>query len=207
MTRRSAAFAVVMSGPSGVGKTTLEERLVAADPLLVASVSTTTRPPREGEQTGKDYFFVERDVFEQMKDRELVEWAEVHDQCYGTPRRFVDNQLAAGLDVLLNIDIQGGIRVKKVFPDAVMVFILPPSFESLKERILNRGADVALDIDTRLENAIKEITASDNYDYVVVNDDLDDAVAQIRAIIEAERCRKDRHGQGFIESFSPPESA
>jgi guanylate kinase len=204
MTRKSEAFAVVMSGPSGVGKTTLEERLIAADPLLLASISTTTRPPREGETTGRDYFFVERGVFEQMKDRELVEWAEVHGEYYGTPRRFVENQLAAGLDVILNIDVQGGIRVKKVFPDAVMIFIFPPSFETLKERIRKRGADETLDLDTRLQNAVKEINASSSSEYIVVNDELDAAVRQIQAIIEAERCRRDRHDQGFIDSYSPP---
>jgi guanylate kinase len=205
MTRQGRAFPIVMSGPSGVGKTTLERHLVEADPLLVASISTTTRPPREGEKTGDDYFFVAREVFEQMKERELVEWAEVHGEYYGTPRRFVENEIADGRDVLLNIDVQGGIRAKKVFPDAVMIFILPPSFEALKERILTRGADESLDLDTRLGNAIKEISASDRYDYVVVNNDLDEAVRRVRAIIEAERCRRNRQDTGFIESFSQQE--
>jgi guanylate kinase len=190
-----------MSGPSGVGKTTLERRLIEADPFVVSSISTTTRRPREGEKTGKDYYFVERDVFEHMKDRELVEWAEVHGEFYGTPRRFIDNEISEGRDVLLNIDVQGGIRVKKVFPDAVMIFILPPSFESLEKRIRQRGDDEKIDIETRLKNAVEEITVSDQYDYHIVNDDLDVAVAQIRAVVEAERCRRDRLDPSFIDSL------
>lgn len=201
MKRLSLAFPVVMSGPSGVGKTTLEKRLVAADPQLVSSISATTRPSREGEKTGKDYFFVDREVFDQMKDRELVEWAEVHGELYGTPRRFVENEIAEGRDVLLNIDVQGGIRVKKVFPDAVMIFILPPSFETLEQRIRKRGADDTLDLEARLKNAVDEMNAAGEYEYFVVNDDLDAAVGQIGAIIEAERCRRNRHGADFIDGF------
>jgi guanylate kinase len=202
MSRNSRAFAVVISGPSGVGKTTLERRLVAADPMLVSSISATTRPPRDNEKTGTDYFFVEREVFEHMKDRELVEWAEVHGQYYGTPRRFVENEVAAGRDVLLNIDVQGGIRVKKVFPDAVMLFIFPPSFDTLRERIAQRGGGGDLDVETRLKNAVEEISASNQYDYHVVNDDLDTAVRQIQAVIEAERCRRDRQDAAFVDSFN-----
>lgn len=201
MNRHSKAFPVVMSGPSGVGKTTLERRLVAADSSLTASISTTTREPRPGEKTGKDYYFVERSVFEHMKDRELVEWAEVHGEYYGTPRRFIENEIAAGRDVLLNIDVQGGIRVKKVFPEAVMIFILPPSFHALEERLRQRGGGGDIDIATRLENAFEEITASDQYDYVVVNDDLDRAVRQVQAVVEAERCRRERLGPAFIDQF------
>jgi guanylate kinase len=190
MSRSSNAFAIVLSGPSGVGKTTLEQRLVEADSMLVSSISTTTRPPRDGEKTGHDYFFVERDVFEQLKQRELVEWAEVHGEYYGTPRRFVENEISSGRDVLMNIDVQGGIRIKKVFPDAAMIFIFPPSFET---------------IDTRLKNAVEEIKASDQYSYLIVNDDLDEAVRQIQAVIEAERCRRSRQKSALIDSFNNQE--
>ena len=202
MIQRSPALLIVISGPSGVGKTTLEKRLIKARPDMRVSVSTTTRRPREGEFTGEDYFFVNRDVFEEMKDRELIEWAEVHGEYYGTPRRFVENELTQGCDVLLNIDVQGGISVKKVFPDAVTIFILPPSFEDLKLRIQKRGNDESLDLDLRLANAREELKASDNYDYFVVNGDLDTAAGEILAIITAERCRRERLGDGFIEDFT-----
>jgi len=204
MNRRSAPFAIVISGPSGVGKTTIEEGLVSQDPLLRASVSATTRPPRDQEVSGRDYFFLSREEFERMKDHDLVEWAEVHDELYGTPRQFVEDEFRAGRDVILNIDVQGGSRVKKAFPDAVLVFILPPSFEALRERILKRSAREPADLGRRLENATKEIDAARDYDYLVVNDDLETAVSQVRAIIEAERCRRERHGPGFVERFKQP---
>lgn len=206
MTRESAAFPVVISGPSGVGKTTLGERLVAGDPLLVSSVSMTTRPPRDDEKHGEDYFFVSREKFERIRDREMVEWAEVHGQLYGTPRRFIEAEMAAGREVLLNIDVQGGIRVKKIFPRSVMIFILPPSFESLKQRILKRGTDESLDLEKRLETAVMEITASDNYDYIVINDDLDQAVGLIQSIIAAERCRSSRFNSGFVANLIKPDT-
>jgi guanylate kinase len=207
MKRRSSAFPVVISGPSGVGKTTLEKRVVSSDPLLRASISATTRAPREGEATGKDYFFVKRDVFEEMKSRELVEWAEVHGEFYGTPRRFIEHELEQGHDVILNIDFQGGIGVKKAFPGAVLIFILPPSFEDLRLRILKRGSDEPPDIETRLTNAREEIKASVNYDYLVVNDDLGRAVDEILAIIAAERCRRERHAAGFFEDLDQSNSS
>lgn len=197
--RTSTAFPIVISGPSGVGKTTLVERLVAGDPLLRESISTTTRRARAGEVTGRDYFFVERDVFEKMKARELVEWAEVHGELYGTPRRFVEQELEEGRDVVLNIDVQGGASVRKVFPRAVMVFILPPSFSALEERMRRRGDKSGKSLEQRLENAREEITASKNYDYIVINEDLNQAVSEIAAIITAERCRRDRLIPGAVD--------
>jgi len=190
--RNSVPFPIVISGPSGVGKTTLVDRLVASDDLLVESISTTTRVPREGEVSGVHYFFVERDVFERMKDRELVEWAEVHGMFYGTPRRFIDQELESGHDVVLNIDIQGGNSVKRAFPDAVMIFILPPSMDVLEERLRIRGDVDEAVIRRRVEAARGEITGSNNYSYLVVNDDLDRAETALRSIIEAERCRRER---------------
>lgn len=182
----------MISGPSGVGKTTVIDRLVAADPLLCESISVTTRPPRPGEVSGRDYFFVGRDVFEQMKARELVEWADVHGECYGTPRRFLEQELAGGRDVVLNVDIQGGDSVKRAFPRSVTVFILPPSHETLEQRMRQRGDASERDLEIRLRNAKNEISGSVNYDYVVVNDDLERTVAVIQAIVTAERCRRDR---------------
>ena len=197
--RTSQAFPVVVSGPSGVGKTTLVERVLAADDLLIESVSVTTRAPRVGEATGSDYYFVERDVFEKMKEGELVEWAKVHGELYGTPRPFVEQELASGRDVVLNIDIQGGDSVKKAFPDAVMVFILPPSFETLEKRLRERGSIAEDDLGTRIANAKKEITASKRDSYIVINDDLASAVDAVGAIIRAERCRRERQKPEVVQ--------
>jgi guanylate kinase len=185
-----------------VGKTTLVKGLLAADPLLARSVSTTTRPPRTGEANGRDYFFVDRSEFERMKVRELIEWAEVHGELYGTPRAFVEKQLAAGRDVVLNIDIQGGDQVKRTFPAAVMIFILPPALASLGERLRGRGDVSADELEVRLTNARAEIGASSRYDYLVVNDDLVRAGAELEAIVTAERCRRDRKTAEFMSKLT-----
>ena len=203
--RRSEAFLVVVSGPSGVGKTTIVERVVAQVPRVRESISVTTRAPREGEVDGRDYFFVDEARFETMKvEGELLEWAHVHGAQYGTPSRFMREQLAAGFDLVLNIDIQGGNRVKKLFPATVTIFILPPSFEALEARIRGRGSldDEALRV--RLENAREEIAAAKTYDYLVVNDELDDAVARVQAVILAERCRRERQKYGVVEYLIHP---
>jgi guanylate kinase len=186
------AFPIVVSGPSGVGKTTIVDRVLEADRTLRESISATTRRPRDGEIAGTHYFFVSADEFERMKEDELVEWAEVHGECYGTPRGFVEKELASGREVILNIDVQGAELVKKAFPDAVMVFILPPSFETLEERIRKRGVDANIDVSARLQTAREEINASKNYDYIIVNEKIATAVAQLAAIIMAERCRQGR---------------
>jgi len=192
----------VVSGPSGVGKTTLVKGLLAADPLLARSVSTTTRPPRNGEANGRDYFFVGRAEFERMKANELIEWAEVHGELYGTPRAFVEKQLAASRDVVLNIDIQGGDQVKRTFPAAVMIFILPPALASLGERLRGRGDVSADELEVRLTNARVEIGASSRYDYLVVNDDLVRAGKELEAIVTAERCRRDRKTAEFMSKLT-----
>lgn len=202
MARASSAFLIVLSGPSGVGKTTLVDRLLADDPLVRRSISATTRTHRAGEVDGRDYFFVNRERFEAMKAGDLVEWADVHGALYGTPRRFLEGELAAGRDVILNIDIQGGDQVKRSFPGAVMVFILPPSFRVLEDRLRARG-DVSGDgLKVRLANARKEIEAGARYDYIIVNDSVERAAAELAAIVTAERCRRQRMAPGFIADLS-----
>ena len=192
MKLKRKAFLIVVSGPSGTGKTTLVDRLLERDRSLRESVSMTTRMPRLDEIDGAHYFFVDRKEFERIREEELVEWAEVHGEFYGTPRRFIEDQLAAGHDVVLNIDIQGGFSVKKAFPDAVMVFILPPSLEVLEARLRDRGADEPDVIERRLQTAREEITASEKYDYIIINDKLTAAVAELEAVVTAERRRRHR---------------
>ena len=195
------AFPIVISGPSGAGKTTLVERLLPTDRRLVESVSVTTRPARPGENEGESYFFVSDDEFESLKGEKLVEWAEVHGHSYGTPRQFVEAQLADGQHVVLNIDVQGGASVKKAFPNALLIFILPPSLTVLEERIRGRAADDRGTIEKRLENARDEVRLAADYDYVVINDDLEKTVQNLRSIVEAERCRKRTVSQGFYRSI------
>lgn len=197
MHRSSVPFVVVVSGPSGVGKTTLIDRLLATDSLARRCITVTTRTPRSGEVEGRDYFFVSKSRFEAMKVSELVEWAEVHGESYGVPRAYLDEQRAAGLDIVLNIDIQGGDRVKQVFPDTVMVFILPPSFAALEARLRGRGDVPDEDMSVRLANARTELAAAGRYEYLVVNDDIDRAAAELAAVVVAERARRERKTPGF----------
>lgn len=179
----------VISGPSGVGKGTLTEMIVEQNHLQY-SISATTRPPRVGEVQGKDYFFLERSDFEaMMAGDEFLEWAEVYGNYYGTPRRFVLDNLERGQDVLLEIDIQGAMQVKAKFPEGVFIFIAPPSEAELAQRLEKRGKDSSETIANRLLCYDKEMAQMANYDYVVVNDELESTMAQLIAIITAERCR------------------
>jgi guanylate kinase len=190
------SFALAISAPSGVGKTTIARALVAQSQDLVFSVSVTTRPPRPDEQPGVDYNFVGRDEFESMAERrELLEWAEVHGELYGTPRANQETAEREGKVLVLDIDVQGAAQVLEDRPDTVAIFLLPPSFDALMERVRARGSEGAERLRRRLETARAELSQMGSFQYVVVNDRLDDAVARVRAIIAAERqrlvrCRK-----------------
>jgi len=187
------SFLVVVSGPSGVGKSTIVDRLLAHFPNLVASISATTRPPRGAERDGADYFFVSPEEFARRRDAgELLEWAEVHGNLYGTPAAFVAKKLAEGTNVILEIDVQGGMSVKGRYPDAVLIFLVPPDSDTLKSRLRGRGTDDEGTVRRRLENAKREMEHFERYDYLVVNDDAGRCVDDCLAIIRAESLSRER---------------
>lgn len=188
--KRPRGSIIVVSAPSGSGKTTLIKRLLAAYPELKFSVSFTTRPARHGEKEGRDYFFISRREFERMVQAgEFVEWAEVVGQLYGTARAQIRAAEEAGEDVLLDIDVQGHRQVREKLPEAVSIFILPPSFPELERRLRRRKSDAPEVIERRLANARREIGHWQEYDYLVVNDRLRAATKSLRAILEAARVR------------------
>jgi guanylate kinase len=192
--RRGLMF--VLSSPSGAGKSTLARLLLAEDKNLDISISVTTRPRRPSEVEGRHYHFIDRPAFERMRDHgELLEWAEVHGNLYGTPREPVEKALGRGQDVLFDIDWQGTEQlsaIEAIRPDLVRVFVLPPSFRELKARLERRAEDAPETIRRRLENARVEIAKWGNYDYVIVNEDLDSSFPAVRCILTAERIRRER---------------
>lgn len=180
----------IISAPSGAGKTTLAFRLFQAIPDLRPSISYTTRALRKGEVDGRDYHFVSEDHFVRMRDADaFAEWAHVHDFFYGTPRAPVDEAIAKGRDLLLDIDVQGAKQLKGLYPEAVSLFVLPPSWQVLEQRLRGRGTDSEAVITRRLHRAREEAHAFPMYDYWIVNDDIDRAVSLLHAILTAERAR------------------
>jgi guanylate kinase len=183
-------FALVLAAPSGAGKTTLAHSLVARHADVVFSVSATTRAPRGIERHGHDYYFVDDAEFDRMLDAgELVEWAAVHDRRYGTPRGSVEAAIARGCTVVLDIDFQGARQIRTAFPDAVLVYILPPSVQELGRRLTDRRSEHDVERKRRLITARIELTAVNEFDYVLVNDELDRTLASLESILHAERCR------------------
>lgn len=187
---------MVISAPSGSGKTTLVKRLLAAMGGLRFSVSYTTRPPRRGEKNGRDYFFVSKKEFRRMiAAGEFVEWAEIVGQLYGTARKPLRAAQMAGQDVLLDIDVQGHRQVRRKLPEAVSIFILPPSYPELERRLRRRSSDTPEMIKRRLANARREIGSWPKYDYLVVNDRLAAATRALRDVVEAARLRREVQGE------------
>lgn len=185
---------LIVSGPSGTGKGTVCNALLQKHPDMGYSVSMTTRAPRLGEVEGKDYFFVDKNTFEKMiENNELLEYAKVYDNYYGTPCSYVLQALAKGKDVILEIEMDGAGQVKKRFSDGVMVFVLPPSLEELAARLKKRGKDDAEAIRKRLKSAAGEIAQAVTYDYVMVNNQVDDSVEQLEAILSAEKSKVSRN--------------
>lgn len=190
----SKGFLLIISGPAGTGKGTVCKELLRRNKDIVFSVSATTRKPREGEIDGVNYYFVNEEKFKSMiENDEFLEYAYVHTNYYGTPKKFVLEQIEKGEIVLLEIDVQGAMQIKKNYPEAVFIFLLPPTMEELKNRIIKRGTESEEDINRRYENAFKELDFVDNYDYFVINDVIEDAVADIEAIIKAEKLKVKRH--------------
>ncbi|MCK5544152.1 MAG: guanylate kinase, partial [Desulfobulbaceae bacterium] len=181
----------IISAPSGTGKTTILKKVMSEIERLVFSVSHTTRKPRANEVDGKDYHFTDHDEFKAMKDRgDFLEWAEVHQNFYGTSIFSVNSHLSDEVDVVLDIDVQGARQIRESRGDnAVFVFIMPPSWDELESRLIKRGTDSFETIDLRLNNARKEMYEADFYDYVIVNDKIDEAVDALRSIMIAERIR------------------
>jgi guanylate kinase len=189
------AFPVILSSPSGGGKTTIAHKLLAARPDVGYSVSATTRPPREGEMDGRDYHFRSLKEFKRGQSAgEFAESAEVHGHLYGTLRAEVDRVLTAGKHVIMDIDVQGTRQFAAAFPDSVLIFILPPSAEALIARLETRGTEDPKSLIRRFRSAKDELKAIDLYQYVVVNDEVDSAVAAISGIIESEGLKQSRHG-------------
>ena len=189
---------IVISGPSGCGKGTLCNELIKNNKNLFLSVSMTTREPRIGEENGKNYYFVTKEEFQKrIIDNQFLEYAKVHNNnYYGTPKDKVEEYLKKGIDVILEIDIEGALMVNNLMPDGIFIFIMPPSMRELKRRLISRNTETKEQILERFKKAYQEINEVNKYNYIIINDDIFDAVSKIEAIIKAEKCRVNR-----IEDF------
>ncbi len=193
---------ILVSGASGTGKGTVCKKLLEEFPQMFYSISATTRKPRLGEVDGREYFFISVEQFKTWLDEEkFLEYAEVYGNFYGTPAHKIEEYRNSGVDVLLEIDVQGALKVMKKCPDGIFIFLLPPSIEELCNRIKNRGTESPEVLQRRIESATKEIALGKKYQYVVVNDTIDEAVEKIKSIIAAERCKVSRNLENF-EQFA-----
>ena len=195
---KRAGVLSVISGFSGVGKGTIVKKLVEKEGYAL-SVSATSRAPRQGEVHGREYFFLTREEFHSMiENNGLIEWAEYVNNFYGTPREYVEERLAGGEDVILEIEPQGALKVKAQYPEAVLIFIVPPNAKELENRLVGRGTEEAETIKKRLKRAAEETSFIENYEYIVINDDIEDAVSDIHHIIQAASHKRERVGE-FVD--------
>ena len=199
---KNKGLLIVVSGPSGAGKGTINGELLKRNSNLWMSTSMTTRAPRGNEQNGKEYFFVTKEEFEErIKNDQFLEYAIVHNEkYYGTPKDKIYDKLNSGIDVILEIYIQGDLEIQNKIQDALFIFIMPPSMKILKERLTNRGTESEDKILERFKTAYKEINEFTKYNYVIVNDEVENAVSKVEAIIKAEKCRVDRIEEVFMNS-------
>ncbi len=201
MKNQDKGILIVVSGFSGAGKGTLMKKLLENYDNYALSVSATTRAPRQGETHGKEYFFKSVEEFEKMiAQDELIEYAKYVDNYYGTPESYVTSQLEAGRDVILEIEIQGALKVKEKYPDTLLLFVTPPSAEELKARLIGRGTESMEVIEARMKRAIEEAQYMDSYDYLIVNDDIDTCMEEMHQVIQAEH-KKVNHCQKMIEQI------
>lgn len=192
---------VVISGFSGAGKGTLLKAMMEKYHNYALSISATTRSPREGEQNGKEYFFVNRESFEKMiEEGQLIEYAQYVNNYYGTPRQYVFQQMADGKDVILEIEIQGALKIKEQFPEALLLFVMPPNADELKRRLVGRGTESAEVIEARLHRAEEEAAGIDSYDYILINDNLEQCVEDMHQLIQAQHNRVSNN-LDFIEQI------
>ncbi|MBE0450056.1 MAG: guanylate kinase [Clostridia bacterium] len=193
---------IIVSGPSGAGKGTICKELIQRDESIVVSVSATTRAPRHAEVDGKSYHFITKQMFESMiENGGFLEYAEVYDNYYGTPKDFVIEKITNGENVLLEIDIQGALQVKQKYPEGIFVFVLPPSMETLKNRIVGRGSETPESLEKRMSSAYQEIEQIKNYDYFIVNDTVECSTDVLQAIITAEKCRVNADIKDIVVKF------
>lgn len=195
---KRAGVLSVISGFSGVGKGTIVKKLVEKEGYAL-SISATSRAPRQGEVHGREYFFLTREEFHSMIENDgLIEWAEYVNNFYGTPREYVEERLAGGKDVILEIEPQGALKVKAQYPEAVLIFIVPPNAKELENRLIGRGTEEIETIKKRLKRAAEETSFIENYEYIVINDDIEDAVSDIHHIIQAASHKRERVGE-FVD--------
>ena len=192
----------VIAAPSGAGKSSLVKSLMAKDPRLQLSISHTTRAPRGKEQNGREYFFVSAQEFDAMvQANAFVEWAHVHSQRYGTSRKAVEDRIAQGTDIILEIDFQGAVQIKKLYPNAVTIFILPPSLPELRARLVKRGEDAPEVIGLRMENAEVEMAQVDKFDFVIINDLFEQALFDLDSLVHAQRLKYSAQRRARAETF------